>query len=103
MESPKINEIVWQIVAAIPRGKIATYGQVARLAGYPNHARFVGTTLKKLPKGTRLPWYRVINAKGEISFPQGSAPYKRQQTLLESEGVVFNHGRVSLKAYGWDR
>ena len=102
MESPKINEIVWQIVAAIPRGKIATYGQVARLAGYPNHARFVGTTLKKLPKGTRLPWHRVINAKGEISFPKGSPSYKRQLALLESEGVMFNDGRVSLKTYGWD-
>ena len=103
METPGINEIIWQIVAAIPKGEVATYGQVARLAGYPRHARFVGTTLKKLPKGTRLPWHRVINAKGEISFPKGSPSYKRQLALLESEGVTFNDGRVSLKTYGWGR
>ena len=101
MDKPKLNEIIWQVVASIPKGKVATYGQVARVCGFPNHARYVGSTLKKLPTGTTLPWYRVINAKGEISFPQGSDAYTRQKSLLESEGVKFNNTKLSLSVYGW--
>ena len=59
MQAAKMNELtqaVWQLVAQIPKGRIATYGQIARLAGYPSHARFVGRTLSNLPKGTKLPW-----------------------------------------------
>ena len=98
---PELNEIIWQVVASIPNGKVATYGQIARICGFPNHARYVGATLKKLPKDTTLPWYRVISAKGEISFSQGSDAYKRQKTLLESEGVIFNNTKLSLSVYGW--
>lgn len=101
MDKPKLDEIIWQVVASIPMGKVATYGQVAKLCGFPKHARYVGTTLKKLPTGTTLPWYRVINAKGEISFSRGSDAYKRQKSLLESEGVIFNNTKVSLSVYGW--
>lgn len=96
-----IREIIWQIVASIPEGKVATYGQVAKAAGYPSHARLVGTTLKTLPKDTVLPWYRVINSQGKISFSEGSDAYQRQKSRLESEGVVFLKGKVSLKYYGW--
>ena len=101
MDKPNLNEIIWQVVASIPHGKVATYGQIARICGFPNHARYVGATLKKLPRGTTLPWYRVINAKGEISFPQGSDAYKRQKAQLESEGVKFNDTKLSLSVYGW--
>ena len=101
MDKPNLNEIIWQVVASIPHGKVATYGQVAKICGFPNHARYVGATLKKLPKGTTLPWYRVVNAKGEISLPQGSDAYKRQKSLLESEGVIFNDTKLSLFVYGW--
>ena len=96
-----IREIIWQIVASIPKGKVATYGQVAKAAGYPSHARFVGATLKKLPKDTSLPWHRVINSQGKISFAEDSDAYKRQQQRLESEGVVFLNRKVSLKHYGY--
>ncbi len=101
MAKPKLNEIIWQVVASIPNGKVATYGQIARICGFPNHARYVGTTLKNLPKDTTLPWHRVVNAKGKISFPQGSDAYNRQKSLLESEGVIFNNTKLSLNIYGW--
>lgn len=97
-----LNEIIWQTVSIIPKGKVATYGQIAKLSGYPSHARYVGSTLKKLPKDTNLPWFRVINAQGKISFPMGSDPYVRQQKLLLEDGVGFSNDRISLRIYGWD-
>ncbi|MGD2117196.1 MAG: MGMT family protein [Chromatiales bacterium] len=99
----KPNEIIWQIVASIPKGKVATYGQVARLAGFPNHAHYVGSVLKQLPKGSKLPWHRVINAQGKISFPQGSDAFNRQRRLLEAEGMVFVGNKLSLSTYGWQQ
>ncbi len=99
MQEDNLNERIWQVVAAIPQGKVATYGQVAALAGAPRHARYVGTVLKQLPSGSTLPWFRVLNAKGEISFPKESPAYQRQREALESEGVVFVGGRVSLSIY----
>lgn len=98
----RINEKIWQAVAYIPKGRVATYGQIARLVGYPNHARYVGTTLKKLPADTALPWYRVINAQGKLSFPEGSQAYTRQKSLLEKEGIIFLGTRIALNRYGWD-
>jgi len=97
-----LNEIIWQTVSLIPKGKVVSYGQVARLAGYPSHARFVGSTLKKLPKNSKLPWFRVINAQGKIAFPLGSDAYVRQHDLLTKEGITFNNDKVSLKKYAWD-
>jgi methylated-DNA-protein-cysteine methyltransferase-like protein len=97
-----INEKIWQIVAYIPEGRVATYGQIARLAGYPNHARFVGATLKKLPQDTKLPWYRVVNAQGRLAFPENSQAYTKQKALLENEGVVFKNAKLSLSSFGWD-
>ncbi len=94
-----INEIIWQIVAAIPRGSVATYGDIAKLAGYPNHARYVGTTLKNLPAESTLPWHRVVNAKGELSFAKDSEHYQKQRPLLESEGVTFKSFKLRLKTY----
>jgi len=97
----KLKESLWQLVAAIPRGQVATYGQLARLAGYPSHARYVGTTLNHLPKGTTLPWFRVLRSSGELAFPPGSAAWKRQQALLEAEGVIFKGMKVPLPKYQW--
>lgn len=101
MHNSSLREMIWQIVAAIPKGKVATYGQVAEIAGYPSHARFVGATLRGLPNNSTLPWHRVINAQGKISFPAGSEAYKQQHSLLVSEGVVFLNAKVSLQIYGW--
>lgn len=93
---------VWQVVAAIPCGKVASYGQVAELADLPRQARAVGKMMSQLPKDSRLPWYRVINAQGRISFPLDSEGYQRQRERLESEGIEFSGERISLKHYRWD-
>ncbi|MCV6590516.1 MAG: MGMT family protein [Marinobacterium sp.] len=93
---------VWQIVAAIPAGKVASYGQVAELAGLPRQARAVGRMMGQLPKDSRLPWFRVINAQGRISFALDSDGYKRQRQRLEADGVEFIGERINLKVYRWD-
>jgi len=94
-------ERIWQVVVLIPRGRVATYGQVAALAGLPGGARKVGRTLSQLPSGTRLPWHRVLNASGRISLPVGSAGHREQKRLLEREGVVFTKGRLSFARFRW--
>ena len=93
-----------RIIAAIkqiPRGRVCTYGNVADVAGLPRRARLVGTVLRQTPASRGLPWYRVINASGRISFPVGSDSYARQRKQLEAEGVDFVGGRVDLVRYGW--
>lgn len=95
------REKIWQVVARIPRGRVATYGQVARLAELPGYARYVGYTMKNLPAGTKLPWFRVVNSQGRLPFPQDSSQYQSQKKKLESEGVVFIGGRFSLTEYQW--
>ena len=95
------SERIWQVVGCIPRGKVATYGQVARLADLPGYARYVGYTMKTLPSGSKIPWFRVVNSKGQLSFPKQSAQYQAQQEKLEAEGVVFSKGRFCLQTYIW--
>lgn len=97
------KEKIWQIVYQIPRGKVSSYGEVARLAGLPGYARYVGSVMKNLPEGTKLPWHRVANAQGRLSFPQDSSQYQTQKDRLEAEGVVFVNGRFSLKKYAWNQ
>lgn len=101
-QETSLRELIWQVVASIPRGKVASYGQIARLCGYPSHARYVGTTMKDLPHGSKLPWYRVLKSDGALAFPVASTPYKKQKDLLEREKVIFKGGKVSLKEYQWD-
>ena len=96
-----LPEMILAAVRRIPRGKVCTYGNVAEVAGLPRRARLVGTVLRQTPAGRGLPWYRVINAGGRISFPVGSDAYARQRHKLEAEGVVFAGGRVDLRRYGW--
>jgi methylated-DNA-protein-cysteine methyltransferase-like protein len=77
----------------IPAGHLTTYGQLSKLAGYPNHARYVGKLLSRLPKDTKLPWFRVINGQGKISL-RGEA-FIRQKELLEREGIkVSDTGQI---------
>jgi len=96
-----VPKMILAAVRRIPRGKVCTYGNVAEVAGLPRRARLVGTVLRQTPAGRGLPWYRVINAGGRISFPVGSDAYARQRHKLEAEGVVFVGGRVDLRRYGW--
>jgi methylated-DNA-protein-cysteine methyltransferase-like protein len=93
---------IYRIVRQIPRGRVATYGQVADLAGLDGHARQVGYALNALPDSMKLPWHRVINARGEVSARSGGDSHELQRHLLEAEGIVFDgRGRVDLKRYGW--
>lgn len=96
-----LQQTIWHTVAAIPFGKVASYGDIALRSGYPGYARFVGHTLKNLPDDSLLPWHRVIKANGTLAFPAGSAAYLRQKALLEAEGVQFANNRVNLKSDRW--
>jgi methylated-DNA-protein-cysteine methyltransferase-like protein len=91
---------VYQVIAAIPPGKVATYGTIARLASAPRAARQVGGVLKRLPEGSTLPWYRVVNRMGKISLTESS--FVRQKRLLLAEGIVFDkEQRIDLLKFGW--
>ncbi|MDP3939001.1 MAG: MGMT family protein [Deltaproteobacteria bacterium] len=101
-EKPDPRARTFAVVRRIPAGCVATYGQVARLAGIPGHARQVGYALHALGRVSSAPWHRVINHKGCISPRSSPGPEIIQRTRLEREGVVFDaRGRVSLACYGW--
>ena len=99
MPNASVDERIWQVVGSIPRGAVATYGQVAALAGLPRGARRVGRTLARLPADTRLPWHRVVNAHGRVSLP--GAAGRHQQDRLRREGVHINDDRISLARFRW--
>ena len=80
---------VFQILHQTQAGECVSYGEIAKQAGFPGYARQVGYVLKNLPKDTMLPWYRVINSQGRISFAEGTEAYLRQKQLLEAEGWLI--------------
>lgn len=92
---------IWKVVSEIPSGHVLTYGEVARLSGMPRAARRVGQALRRAPRSMDLPWHRVINAQGKISFPEDSSGWQRQKTMLENEGVAFLQGKIDLDIYGY--
>ena len=96
---------IWQTVQLIPQGKVACYGQIADLAGLPGRARLVGKALGKVPdsgfKGQAVPWFRVINSQGKISFEQGSDHFEQQKQHLQDEQVVVIGARIKLKEFQW--
>lgn len=95
-------ERVYAVVRRIPRGRVATYGQVARIAGLGRNARQVGYALHALPEYSDVPWHRVISAKGQISLPRASGADVTQRLRLEREGVRFDgKGRIDLRVFGW--
>ena len=86
---------VYDAVRLIPRGRVATYGQIASLAGLGGHARQVGYAMHALPDDVSVPWQRVINAKGEVSPRSEPGMDRLQRSLLEDEGLVFDsNGRI---------
>ena len=93
---------ILQAVAAIPKGSVCTYGKIAELAGLPRHARLVGSVLKKLPNRSKIPWHRVLNSQGRLSFPEGSEPWQHQKERLELEEVDFLNGKINLTRYLWE-
>ena len=109
----KFFATVWNIVEQIPEGKVSTYGQIATMIPASDGTdpdqmkrlapRWVGTAMRKTPKGQNIPWQRVINSQGKISFPEGSPQAEEQMRLLEMEGVEFDRsGKVDFDIVGWE-
>lgn len=92
---------IWATIADIPPGSVASYGQLAEIAGIPRGARQVGYALRHAPKDTELPWHRVLQASGKSAFKSGSRPYREQKKRLMMEGVAMLNGRVDMGKYRW--
>jgi methylated-DNA-protein-cysteine methyltransferase-like protein len=97
------NSLIFAVVRRIPRGRVATCGQVAFLAGLPRHARLVGYALHALPDHSSVPWHRVVNALGRTSpRSDGMGHDQLQRLMLQREGVRFSRqGVLSLARYQW--
>ena len=99
------HEKIWRVIQSIPEGQVASYGQVADLAGLPGRARLAGKCLGYVPEhgfeGKPVPWHRVLRSSGQIAFPPGSEHFELQRTLLIEEGVIVNGSRVLLKQFQW--
>ena len=101
---PPLNSYtrIYAVVRRIPEGRVATYGQIAALAGLPRQARQVGYALHALPPGSVLPWHRVVNAQGRLSLGRAVPGGDLVQRLrLEAEGVELVAGRIHLTRFGW--
>lgn len=93
------QEMIWSVVARLPAGRAASYGEIARRAGLPGMARFVGYALGQLAADSLVPWHRVVNSQRRISFPPGSPQAERQKALLEAEGVSLTGYRVDRQYF----
>ncbi len=94
-------ERIWATVCDVPAGSVASYGQIAEIAGIPRGARQVGHALRQLPGKTDVPWHRVIRSSGRSAFDQGSRAYNRQVKRLMMEDVVILEGRIDMQQYRW--
>lgn len=101
MTADETREAIYAAIHAIPRGRVAAYGEVARRAGLPGRARLVGRVLREAPASMRLPWHRVLRANGRPAFPEGSPPHIEQLRRLEAEGIVLAGGRVPEHCFAW--
>lgn len=95
-------ERIWAAIAAIPRGRVASYGAIAARAGLPGRARLVGRALGLVPDDMELPWHRVLRSSGQIAFPPGSRGFREQSKRLKAEGVDVRKGKVPLASFGLD-
>lgn len=91
-----------EAVAAIPKGRVASYGAIAARAGYPGRARLIGKVLGDAPNRPDLPWHRVLRADGRIGIPAGTRGFREQCKRLKAEGVTVKDGRVPMSAFGLD-
>lgn len=98
--SDKVKRI-WKTVVVVPKGKVASYGQIADLAGLPGRARLVGKSLRLAPKEMALPWYRIVRSNGQLAFEKSSQYALRQKGLLQEEGIAVLNNRVKLDQFGW--
>ena len=88
----KFDAAIWKVVSSISPGRVIGYGEVARAAGFPRHARMVSKAMSRSP--TPLPWFRIVRSDRTLAFEIGSEAYKKQKGLLEKEGVEFINGKV---------
>ena len=88
----KFDMAIWKVVSSISSGRLMGYGEVARAAGYPRHARMVSKSMSRSPEP--LPWYRIVRSDRKLAFEMGSEAYKKQRSLLEEEGVQFINGKA---------
>ena len=88
----KFDTAIWKVVSSISRGRVMGYGEVARSAGYPRHARMVSKAMSRSPEA--LPWYRVVRSDRTLAFELASDAYEKQRRLLEEEGVKFTNGKA---------
>lgn len=88
----KFDPAIWKVVSQIKSGRVMSYGEVARMAGYPRHARMVSRAMSRSP--TLLPWYRVVRSNRTLAFDEGSDAYIKQADLLEKEGVEIVKGKI---------
>lgn len=95
------REALYLVLAQVPAGKVATYGQLAALAGLGRAARWVGRTLSQLPDGSTLPWHRVVAAGGRLSLAADAPSGVEQRARLRVEGVLSHNGRVDIRRHGW--
>lgn len=95
------RSILYLLLSKIPEGRLITYGQLAKMAGYPGLARWVGRELSQLPEGTKLPWHRVVAAGGRLSLPRNTRAGDEQRQRLRSEGIFVEQDRVKLAHYQW--
>lgn len=106
MSAKPSNELAWMIlsvIAFIPQGKVASYGQIAQLAGLPRHARLVGRVLRDMDESSDLPWHRVINSQGKISVHKlDEQGMNIQAAKLMQEGIAVIGDKINLKLYRWD-
>lgn len=102
-DAERVRARIWKVIRKIPRGRVATYGQIAALAGIPGQPRRVGHALRTLPPGSAVPWQRVVSAGGVLGVGRYDPMAGwEQRTRLEQEGVCFGRrGRVSLTEFGW--
>jgi len=97
----KRNQKIWATIRDIPQGAVASYGQIADIAGIPRGARQVGYALRHLPQNHSVPWHRVITASGKIAFEKGSDAFNEQARRLMMEDVTILEGRVNMQKYRW--
>ena len=92
---------IWNTIRDIPSGSVASYGQIAEIAGIPRGARQVGYALRQLPPGSAVPWHRVLQVSGKIAFEKGSQAHAEQRNRLLQENVPVVSGRVDMRRYRW--
>ncbi|MCM8542800.1 MAG: MGMT family protein [Lentisphaeraceae bacterium] len=100
MKEYSLYEHFYDLISQIPKGKVSTYGDIAKMADCRS-ARAVGFALNQLPEGSDIPWQRVINSQGKVSTRTNSEGHCLQQQLLEEEGIQFIDDKVNLSKYRW--